>query len=83
MTDRNSLDGLRGLYQDLIGLEESQLRNIERLWAELEARMVEFRNLLDKNPKKESSRKTLNSGTRFSKCPIEDTDTIQLLTSPP
>ena len=83
MINRNSLDGLRGLYQDLIGLEESQLRNIERLWAELESRIVEFRNLLDKKPKKESSRQILNSGARFSKYPIQDTDTSQLLTSPP
>lgn len=81
MTDRNILDGLRGLHQDLVALEESQLRNIERLWAELEARVVEFRNLLDKAPKKDSSRKALNSGTRFSKNPMEGTHTIRMLTS--
>lgn len=66
MTDRNSLDGLRGLHQDLIALEDGPLLNIERLLAELEARVLEFRNLLGKPAKKESSRKTLNSGARFS-----------------
>lgn len=63
MTSQNSLEGLRGLHQDLVALEESQLRNIERLWAELEARVDEFRKLLDKPPKNDSSRKTLLSGT--------------------
>lgn len=82
MTDRNNLDSLRGLHQDLIALEESQLRNIERLWAELEAQIVEFRNLLDKPPKKSSSRKTLNSGALFSKYSIQGTETVLLLTSP-
>ena len=63
MTGSNSLEGLRGLHQDLIALEESQLRNIERLWAELETRVDEFRKLLDKTPKNDISRKTLLSGT--------------------
>lgn len=81
MTDLNSLDGLRGLHQDLIALEESQLRNIERLCTELEARIVEFRNLLDKPPKEESSRKTLNSGALFSEYPIQGIDAVRLLTS--
>lgn len=62
MTALNSLEGLRGLHQDLIALDESQLRNIERLWAELEARVDEFRKLLDKAPKNDTSRKTLLSG---------------------
>lgn len=67
MTDRNSLEGLRGLHQDLIALEDSQLRNIERLWAELEARIDEFRKLLDKPPKKENSRNTVLSGMVVAK----------------
>lgn len=56
------LIGLQGLHQDLQGLEEGQLRNIDRLWANLEARVGEFRQLLDKPPKNDASRKTLLSG---------------------
>ena len=62
MTDQDSLGGLRGLHQDLIALEESQLRNVEKLWVELEAKVDEFRQLLNKTSKNEKSRTTLLSG---------------------
>lgn len=62
MTDQDFLGGLRGLHQDLIALEESQLRNVEKLWVELEAKVDEFRQLLDKTSKNEKSRTTLLSG---------------------
>jgi len=62
MADHEGLAGLRGLHQDLLALEESRLRNIDRLWAELEARINEFRELLDKPAKNDASRKTLQSG---------------------
>lgn len=62
LVDEGSLEGLRGLHQDLIALSNSQLRNVERLWAELDARVDEFRRLLDKPRKNEASRKTLQSG---------------------
>lgn len=62
MAESEAIDGLRGLQQDLIALEESRLRNVERLWVDLEARVQEFRNLLDKPPKNESSRKQVLSG---------------------
>ena len=62
MTDSDALEGLRGLHQDLIALGESRLPNIERLWAELEARIDEFRRLLDKPPKSDASRRTLQTG---------------------
>ena len=62
MTEQEAADGLRGLQQDLIALDESRLRNVERLWSDLEARIEEFRNLLDKPPKNESSRKKILSG---------------------
>ena len=65
MTDQGGLEGLRGLHQDLIALSESQLRNVDRLWAELDARVDEFRRLLDKPQKNEASRKTLLSGTGY------------------
>lgn len=62
MAESEAIEGLRGLQQDLIALEESRLRNVERLWIDLEARVEEFRNLLDKPPKNESSRKKVLSG---------------------
>lgn len=62
MADDEGLVGLRGLHQDLVALEASRLRNIDRLWADLEARVGEFRRLLDKAPKSDASRKTLQSG---------------------
>lgn len=72
MTDQGSLDGLRGLHQDLIALDQSRLRNIDRLWADLESRVVEFRKLLDKSPRNEGSRKTLLAGMRTSLFAIND-----------
>ena len=62
MTDQESFEGLRGLQRDLIALDESRVRNVDRLWTELEARIEEFRQLLDKPQKKEKSRKELLSG---------------------
>jgi nuclear pore complex protein Nup205 len=62
MAEDEGLAALRGLHQDLLALEESRLRNIDRLWAELEARVDEFRQLLDKPGKNDGSRKTLQSG---------------------
>ena len=62
MTEYDGLEGLRGLQQDLAALDESRLRNIDRLWTQLENRIDEFRQLLDKSPKNENSRKQLLSG---------------------
>lgn len=58
----DSLERLQGLHRDLISLSESCLPNIERLWLELDSRVEEFRKLLDKKPKNESSRQSLSSG---------------------
>ena len=63
MTDEGGLASLRGLRQELLALEQSQLRNIDRLWADLEAHVQDFRQLLDKPSKNEASRKELLSGT--------------------
>ena len=65
MEDSGGLAGLRGLHQDLLALETSQLANVERLWADLEARVTEFRTLLDKQAKNEKSRKALALGIIF------------------
>lgn len=62
MTDQEGLEGLRGLQQDLIALDESRLRTVDKLWTELEARIDEFRQLLDKPQRSESSRNQLLSG---------------------
>ena len=70
MAEHEAADGLRGLQQDLIALDESRLRNVARLWSDLEARIEEFRNLLDKPPKNESSRKKILSGM-FSTWPCK------------
>lgn len=57
-----SLEGLRGLHQDLIALSNSQLSNIDRAWAELDAQLDDLKRLLEKTPKSEASRKKLSSG---------------------
>lgn len=64
MEDPGGLVGLQGLHQDLLALESSRLRNVERLWADLEARVNEFKQLLDKPAKNETSRKALSSGKK-------------------
>lgn len=58
----DSLERLQGLQRDLVSLSESRLPNLERLWTELDARVEEFRKLLDKKSKDERSRNTLSSG---------------------
>ncbi|KAG8530379.1 uncharacterized protein KY384_004881 [Bacidia gigantensis] len=63
MSDQGDLEILQGIHQDLIDLSKAQLRSVERLWAELDARVDEFRKLLDRPRKNEASRKSLLSGT--------------------
>lgn len=70
MSDRNDLEGLRGLHQDLVALDESQLRNVDRLLTELEARVDDFKKLLDKSPKNEKSRNIILSGAEALICPL-------------
>jgi len=61
-TDGN-LEALQGLHRDLLALSENRLIAIERLLLELEARLDEFRNLLDKKVKNDTSRQKLSKGT--------------------
>ena len=64
--DEEGLVGLKGLHQDLLDLDQGhRMRNIDRLWASLEARVNEFRQLLDKPSRNEESRKTLLSGNHI------------------
>lgn len=64
----DELDGLRALHQDLIALEEGQLRNIDKLCDELRSHVEAFRKLLDKPPKSDASRTKLNSGNVALRC---------------
>ena len=63
MSALEGLEGLRGIHQDLIALSEDRLPSVERLWVELEARINDFRKLLDKVSKNDASRQALSSGT--------------------
>ncbi|PGH04577.1 Cullin 4 [Blastomyces parvus] len=62
MDGGDELDGLRGLYQDLSALSRSALPAVDRLVFELEAKVQDFRKLLDKPPKKNESRQSVLSG---------------------
>ncbi len=64
MEDPGGLADLQGLHQDLLALEASRLRNVDRLWADLEAHVSEFKQLLDKPAKNETSRKALLAGKK-------------------
>lgn len=66
MTDTDSLEALQGLHRDLLALSESRLPNIERLWAELLARVEEFKKLLDKPHKNDKSREALKKGASLA-----------------
>ncbi|KAL8857537.1 MAG: hypothetical protein Q9178_005865 [Gyalolechia marmorata] len=57
------LESLRALHQDLIALEDGQLRNIDKLCNELREHIEAFKNLLDRPSKSDISRKRLQSGT--------------------
>lgn len=62
MEDRDSLAGLRGLYQDLSGVSDPSFVHIERLRSELEIHIQDFRKLLDKPAKSNSSRQIVLAG---------------------
>lgn len=57
-----SLGGLRGLYQDLSGITESSIVNVDRLCVELESHLKDFRALLDKPSKNDNSRRAVLTG---------------------
>lgn len=58
----DSMGGLRGLYQDLSGITESSIVNIDRLCVELETHLNDFRTLLEKPSKNDNSRKSVLTG---------------------
>jgi hypothetical protein len=61
MADDN-LEAFEGLLRDLESLKEDRLPNIDRLSVELEARISEFRSLLDHKKRSNDSRKKLSDG---------------------
>ncbi len=65
MAELHSLESLEALYADLVALSENKLSSLERLGVQLESHLGDFKNLLDKRPRNEHSRKSLGSGTKF------------------
>lgn len=61
MADLDDLDILEGLHRDLLSFSESQISNVERLESELQQRIGDFKKLLDKPKKSDSSRQELRS----------------------
>lgn len=60
MAEADSLDTLEGLHQDLLAYcDNHRLENIDRLSHELNSRIDEFRQLLDRKPKNDQSRRKL------------------------
>jgi nuclear pore complex protein Nup205 len=74
MAELNSLESLQALYSDLVALSEKQLSSIERLAAELDAHRRDFKNLLDKKPRNEQSRKSLATGLKLYPMPRTETN---------
>lgn len=62
MTDQDDFTSLRGLHQDLLALERAQSISNERLWEDLDSRVDDFKKLLDRSPKNETSRNAILSG---------------------
>lgn len=65
MAEEDGLLALQGLHSDLIAFSENRLQDIERLVNELDSRIEEFRELLDKKGKADASRKKLQEGASF------------------
>ena len=66
MAEDDGLLALQGLHSDLLAFSENRLQDIDRLVTELDSRIDEFRQLLDKKSKSETSRKKLGEGMRFN-----------------
>ncbi|KAL8949940.1 MAG: hypothetical protein Q9222_003989 [Ikaeria aurantiellina] len=70
MEGPTGLNSLRALHQDLVALEDGQLRNIDRLCDQLKQHVEALKKLLDRPPKSDASRKKLDSGT----IPIDESE---------
>ncbi|KAI9695840.1 MAG: hypothetical protein M1820_008395 [Bogoriella megaspora] len=61
MDDFDGLQALRDLHRDLLSFAASRISNVTRLEKELQERIIDFRNILNKSPKNDESRKQLQS----------------------
>lgn len=81
MAELNSLESLQALKEDLYALSEARLSSIERLGAQLDAHIKDFRKLLDKKPRNDQSRQSLATGLRpgigLSMCPQQQLTTYR------
>jgi hypothetical protein len=62
----DSLEILQGIHRDLAVLTDLQLPKLERLSKELDSQLEEFRALLSKPPRREPSRKAVQSGSSLT-----------------
>lgn len=62
MADDDSLHALEALHRDLCALIDNRLPTLHRLVHSLESQLQDFKTLIDKKPKNDASRNTLNSG---------------------
>ena len=58
----NSLESFQALHTELLALSEKRLRAVDRLEALLQAHIQGFKSLLDKKPRSEQSRRSIESG---------------------
>ena len=70
MADDDSLAALQGLHRDICALIENRLPALDRLLQSLENHLEEFKTLVDKKGKNDTSRQALASG----KITIGDTE---------
>lgn len=63
MEDTDSLSRLQDLQADLVAFSESRLPTLERLWAELEGSIEDFRRLLETQRRNDKSRQALKADT--------------------
>ena len=62
----DSLHRLQGLHADLVALANASLANVDRLWAELDASLQDFRDLLEKAVPEDSPPVTVADGEHLT-----------------
>lgn len=72
MAEEDTLDALQGLHRDLLAFCENRLQDIDRLVEELEGRIDDFRALLDKKPKNDTSRQEISKSTITTETSLEN-----------
>jgi hypothetical protein len=64
MTESEPLERLKGLLQDLRAFAECRLMDLDRLHQNLEATVGDFQQLLEAPPKRDASRRAVQTGTK-------------------